>query len=278
MASGFDDPLPSSADPWIARTDLNGRRLFPPFGNPIASSSSAAFPFQAVTELPAPGSFAPLERSAWGDKPPPTQSPAPSINKLPHDDKFRHPKPRPPKPKRHGIQLRTAARKPRARNLTSTPESALLSPSTTTNSNTNSNNSHNTKPPPPPAEDDDSDVTAEKRRTRRSHNLVEKQYRNRLNAQFERLLAVLPVEQCRAATTSTNPLNVAGGGSSNSGSTAGDDKRMSKAEVLDLATRRIRALEVERDRLLRERRELLRGMEVVMAGAAAVRGAGVRSV
>jgi hypothetical protein len=68
----------------------------------------------------------------------------------------------------------------------------------------------------------------------------------------------------------------AGSGNSNSSSSGGggDDKRMSKPEVLDLATRRIRALEVERDRLLGERTELLRGMEVVMAGAAVARDGG----
>lgn len=41
---------------------------------------------------------------------------------------------------------------------------------------------------------------------------------------------------------------------------------MSKAEVLDLATRRIRTLEGERDRLARERRELRRSVEVLMVG------------
>jgi hypothetical protein len=51
-----------------------------------------------------------------------------------------------------------------------------------------------------------------------------------------------------------------------------EEKRMSKAEVLDLATRRIRTLEGERDRLARERRELVRSVEVLMAG---VRGQGV---
>jgi hypothetical protein len=50
-----------------------------------------------------------------------------------------------------------------------------------------------------------------------------------------------------------------------------DEKRMSKAEVLELATRRIRTLEVERNQLLRERRELLRSIEVMMAGAVSAR-------
>jgi signal transduction histidine kinase len=50
-----------------------------------------------------------------------------------------------------------------------------------------------------------------------------------------------------------------------------EEKRMSKAEVLDLATRRIRTLEGERDRLARERRELVRSVEVLMG----VRGQGV---
>lgn len=55
---------------------------------------------------------------------------------------------------------------------------------------------------------------------------------------------------------------------------AGDEKRMSKAEVLDLATRRIRTLEVERDRLVRERREMVRRMQVMMMGGGGAHGGG----
>jgi hypothetical protein len=59
------------------------------------------------------------------------------------------------------------------------------------------------------------------------------------------------------------------------GGVGAEEKRMSKAEVLDLATRRIRMLEGERDRLARERRELVRSVEVLMAGVWGQGGLGV---
>ncbi|KXX72839.1 hypothetical protein MMYC01_210674, partial [Madurella mycetomatis] len=114
-------------------------------------------------------------------------------------------------------------------------------------------------------EDDDDDLTPEERRARRNHNLVEKQYRNRLNAQFERLLAVLPVDQCRAAGSGGYDARHMSISASAAGGAAGEEKRLSKAEVLDLATRQIRTLEMERDKLRRERRELLRNVEALTA-------------
>ncbi|KAK1755460.1 hypothetical protein QBC47DRAFT_189728 [Echria macrotheca] len=111
------------------------------------------------------------------------------------------------------------------------------------------------------------DITPEDLRARRNHNLVEKQYRNRLNAQFERLLAVLPSEQQRQSSSGYGGDGFGGGGDGDDdeGPAAGvvDDKRMSKAEVLDVATRRIKDLESERRRLQRERRELLQNMEMM---------------
>ncbi|KAJ2897053.1 hypothetical protein MKZ38_005003 [Zalerion maritima] len=80
-------------------------------------------------------------------------------------------------------------------------------------------------------------ASEEELRARASHNLVEKQYRNRLNTQFERLLAVLPAP-----------------GSDDDGGT--DDRRLSKAEVLDIARKRIRSLEKERDNLKMQKNEL----------------------
>ncbi|CAI4211931.1 unnamed protein product [Parascedosporium putredinis] len=74
--------------------------------------------------------------------------------------------------------------------------------------------------------------TAEEVKARAAHNQVEQQYRKRLNAQFERLLA--------------------GGGCR-----MGMEKRISKAEVLDLARRRIKLLERERASLERQKDELL---------------------
>ncbi|KAH6888490.1 hypothetical protein B0T10DRAFT_460270 [Thelonectria olida] len=83
--------------------------------------------------------------------------------------------------------------------------------------------------------------TVEDVKARAAHNQVEQQYRKRLNAHFERLLAVLP------APTSV----VTGGRRDGIG-----EKRVSKAEVLDLATERIRTLERQMARLEREGREL----------------------
>ncbi|KAF4996312.1 hypothetical protein FGRMN_4563 [Fusarium graminum] len=78
--------------------------------------------------------------------------------------------------------------------------------------------------------------TTEEVKARAAHNQVEQQYRKRLNTHFERLLAVLPAPGTE-------------GGIAN-------DRRVSKAEVLDLARERIRALEKQTARLDRERREL----------------------
>lgn len=156
--------------------------------------------------------------------------------------------------RKHSVQLRTASRKPRHKPSSSASSKDSTSPSSPTT----------TKCSPSPLPDDD--LTPEERRARRNHNLVEKQYRNRLNAQFERLLAVLPVEQCQRSSSSGS----GGGGMVG----AGDEKRMSKAEVLDLATRRIRTLEVERDRLVRERREMVRRMQVMMMGGGGAHGGG----
>lgn len=91
--------------------------------------------------------------------------------------------------------------------------------------------------------------TVEEVKARAAHNQVEQQYRKRLNTHFERLLAVLP------------PPGREGGVAS--------DRRVSKAEVLDLARERIRALERQTARLERERRELrgrIGGLEGRMGG------------
>ncbi|KAH6975935.1 hypothetical protein BKA56DRAFT_72155 [Ilyonectria sp. MPI-CAGE-AT-0026] len=89
--------------------------------------------------------------------------------------------------------------------------------------------------------------TPEERRTRASHNLVEKQYRNRLNAQFESLLNALP-ENIR---TGGDGEDSDGGGPVDWG-----DRRVSKGEVLEMARKHIETLEQERDMLEREKNEL----------------------
>ncbi|KAL3607744.1 hypothetical protein FPOAC2_02733 [Fusarium poae] len=93
--------------------------------------------------------------------------------------------------------------------------------------------------------------TPEDRRTRASHNLVEKQYRNRLNAQFESLLHALP-EQIRHGDN--------GGGNGKEGNESDQandpDRRVSKGEVLEMARKHIQALERERNQLELENLEL----------------------
>ncbi|KAI1154944.1 hypothetical protein F4825DRAFT_470882 [Nemania diffusa] len=103
-------------------------------------------------------------------------------------------------------------------------------------SRTSKNTHHN-----PPA-------TAEERKSRETHNNVEKQYRNRLNAHFESLLSALPERM-----------------QSGEGDEGGDldagDRRVSKAEVLEMARRHIKALERECAVLEGERDELRDNME-----------------
>lgn len=67
-------------------------------------------------------------------------------------------------------------------------------------------------------------------------------------------------------------VNGGNGNGAGGGGGGGEEKRMSKAEVLELATVRIRTLEAERGRLKRERRELVRSLEVLMAGGGGARG------
>ncbi|KAF4338240.1 Allergen Fus c 3 [Fusarium beomiforme] len=93
--------------------------------------------------------------------------------------------------------------------------------------------------------------TPEDRRTRASHNLVEKQYRNRLNAQFESLLNALP-EQARHGDGGSG-----NGNEDNESDHANDvDRRVSKGEVLEMARKHIQALERERSQLELENLEL----------------------
>ncbi|KAH8910059.1 hypothetical protein BR93DRAFT_935728 [Coniochaeta sp. PMI_546] len=94
--------------------------------------------------------------------------------------------------------------------------------------------------------------TTEEQRSRNSHNLVEKQYRNRLNAQFEDLLHALP-----ESSWSTGPSLDDDDGDGRA--KMGEKKRVSKAEVLDLARQRIMFLEAENRKIERENDDLRRG-------------------
>ncbi|KAK0748593.1 hypothetical protein B0T21DRAFT_25373 [Apiosordaria backusii] len=107
-----------------------------------------------------------------------------------------------------------------------------------------------------------SEETPQERKSRNSHNLVEKQYRNRLNAQFEILMNTLP-ESMRSPTTTASGADSDAGQGVQGGQVIGLDlgeRRLSKAQVLDMSTRYIRSLEKEREKLEREREELLLNM------------------
>ncbi|KAK4235750.1 hypothetical protein C8A03DRAFT_46159 [Achaetomium macrosporum] len=217
-----------SPGPWAGDSESEGCDLFSPITADLASVNS--------------GSVTHIARSPWSEQASARLSPSPHTERIPIAGAKRGRAKA--YARQHGIQLRTAPRKPRRPSVTAASHSP------------DSDNKGNRSPPT-----DEDDLTPEERRARRNHNLVEKQYRNRLNAQFERLLAVLPVDECRTRA----------GGMDRVESSGADEKRMSKAEVLDLATRRIRTLEVERNQLLRERRELLRNIEAMMAGAVGAR-------
>lgn len=80
---------------------------------------------------------------------------------------------------------------------------------------------------------------------RLSHKNVEKQYRNRLKVKFEQLLSVLPADQLYQDDRGDSK-----------------DRRISKADVLGLARRRIMALEQERSELRAERRTVIENVGV----------------
>jgi hypothetical protein len=110
--------------------------------------------------------------------------------------------------------------------------------------------------------DEEDLLTPEERQARESHNLVEKQYRNRLNQQFESLLAVLHANRGGVGDGEGRKALIAGGG------LEVDDRRLSKAEVLDMARRRIVALELELERLRSEMRELEANLGIVRGSVA----------
>ncbi|OIW28749.1 hypothetical protein CONLIGDRAFT_632970 [Coniochaeta ligniaria NRRL 30616] len=133
---------------------------------------------------------------------------------------------------KHKVQLRTSARKPKeaADNSSSSPTA-------------------------PKDRDEGIIQGTDELQARQCHNLVEKQYRNRLNRQFENLLAVLPVDgECTSASASgrKTKTSVTDRGGAAAG-VEGGERRLSKAEVLDMARQRIVTLEREYDSLQSER-------------------------
>ncbi|KAL1898149.1 hypothetical protein Sste5346_003551 [Sporothrix stenoceras] len=149
----------------------------------------------------------------------------------------------------HNVTLRTASRKPKPQ-LAVPPAGASSSSAAGVSAGiprTESPNSDLSGGPSSPSSPDGASgnaesLTSEERRARQNHNIVEKQYRNRLNSQFERLLSILPANQMEGAEMGRT--------------VEFDERRMSKAEVLDLARRRIHALENEIQQLYTDRDNL----------------------
>ncbi|KAK1835202.1 hypothetical protein QBC39DRAFT_341928 [Podospora conica] len=95
--------------------------------------------------------------------------------------------------------------------------------------------------------------TAKERKERDSHNLVEKKYRNRLNAQYEGLMNILPPEM-------QSPTRATAAGSSG-GSSDQAEKPLSKGEVLEKSTAYIQELERNHARLSEENEALSRNID-----------------
>ncbi|KAM0281336.1 hypothetical protein ACHAQH_003604 [Verticillium albo-atrum] len=120
--------------------------------------------------------------------------------------------------------------------------------------------------------------SAEERRTRASHNLVEKQYRSRLNAQFEGLLSALPelpaAQQQQPQQQQQQQQALTAIGAVAAAEEQGE-RRVSKAEVLERARLHIETLERERETLRLEREELLRNLAEMERGASVRMGESV---
>jgi len=91
-------------------------------------------------------------------------------------------------------------------------------------------------------------------KSRSNHNQVEKQYRNRLNSQFELLLSTLPKEELPSSSSSNCP-EMSRGDEYGEGETDAM-RRVSKAEVLVLAERHIKRLERESQELEEDNADL----------------------
>jgi hypothetical protein len=111
-------------------------------------------------------------------------------------------------------------------------------------------------------------------RIRRTHNLVEKQYRNRLNAQFERLLAVLPAKPSEQEEDEEEQRQRGEAGPDGVPMTVPvPDRIISKAEVLRMARQRIKTLEQQNRELLQRQSELTWKLEATGGAAAAAAAA-----
>lgn len=149
----------------------------------------------------------------------------------------------------HNVTLRTASRKPKPQLAAPTGASSSSYVTGTGGGVPKTESPHSdasgaaSSPSSPDGDSGNAEsLTSEERRARQNHNVVEKQYRNRLNSQFERLLSILPANQMEGAEMGR--------------AMEFDERRMSKAEVLDLARRRIHALENEIQQLYADRDNL----------------------
>ncbi|RYP66493.1 hypothetical protein DL771_007753 [Monosporascus sp. 5C6A] len=177
----------------------------------------------------------------------------------------------------HAAHLRNPTRK--LRNPTNKP-SSLLSPTVPTPAGITLSNEDNSNEFPTTEAPEEQQLGA----ARHNHNVVEQHYRNRLNHEFDQLLAVLQTETQQRREEQEKDGEEGERDDDEDGYSfyytdmprhggqGGEDKRVSKAEVLRIATRRIKLLERERRRLRLERRELLQNMEAAgMGGGGATR-------
>ncbi|KAF3065124.1 Allergen Fus c 3 [Daldinia childiae] len=152
-------------------------------------------------------------------------------------DTYRHNYPPGHKKNKHSSRSRKS-KQPQVLSPGSTSSTSNSSRSRLRSASRTSKNTHHNPP-----------ATVEEQKSRDTHNQVEKQYRNRLNAHFESLLDALPETM------------QAGEGDDEGESLDLTDRRVSKAEVLDMARRHIQALERECAALEGERDELRNNME-----------------
>ncbi|CAK7566874.1 MAG: hypothetical protein SEPTF4163_004828 [Sporothrix epigloea] len=95
-------------------------------------------------------------------------------------------------------------------------------------------------------------IDGKRRGKSKSHNLVESQYRERLTEQFDMLRSALPQSSERFQASASG----AGSGGETRAAASVEERRTSKAEVLEMARNHIRELEQRRDDLVRQKVEL----------------------
>jgi hypothetical protein len=160
-------------------------------------------------------------------------SPAPETTELPHGQTSQEPH---KKPERRSIRQKAVHGKEKARHpIQHSPPSS------------SSHQPHSTKSgrkPPAVAANWSSGGNSESV-SRTNHNMVEKQYRNRLNSQFDTLLSVLP--------DAVMDSRVSGS----------EERKISKAEVLILAMQHISQLEKAGSQLKGERDALLEKLNLL---------------